>query len=148
MRVLASILIGSVVSIATYSALWSGFVVQQHSYGGDSALSQFGGTLAYFGIYLFPVLLVFSMGVMFAGEALLTKRKIRARGRWRWLAWTMLSLVVLGGITSLSTPALWMSAVICGTIAGAAGAFMYAIIPKKEEANQSPQTTRAFGPRV
>jgi uncharacterized protein involved in cysteine biosynthesis len=143
---LASTLCSSVLSAVIFAALWSGFVIRQHSYGGDTRLSQFGGTLLYFCIYLLPVLVVISLVVCFAGEALVAKKKIRALVAWRWLSWLFVSVVVLGGLTILANPALWVSSITCSAVAGFFGGIVYFSLLKKKEANQASEPTSGLAP--
>jgi ACR3 family arsenite efflux pump ArsB len=150
MRLVVSIIGGSVVSIVAFSALWSGFVVQHHSYGGDSRLSQFEGTLTFFGVYLFPILLAALLLVVISSEfALIKKKKVRAVTWWRRLTWGVVTIAVLAGITGTANPDLVLSALICGFAAATAGALVFehmvAGIPKKEEANQAPEPTAPSG---
>jgi hypothetical protein len=144
MRLVVSIVGGSVVSILAFSALWSGFVVQHHSYGGNSRLSQFGGTLIFFGVYLFPILLAALLLAVISSElALVKKKKIRAVIWWRRLTWGVVTIAVLAGITCSANPHLVLSALICGFAAATAGALVFermiARIPEEEEANQTPE---------
>jgi hypothetical protein len=138
MRLLASILGGSVVFIVAFSGLWSGFVVQHHSYGSDSRMSQFGGTLVFFGVYLFPVLLAALLVFVLSTELALIKKKkkVRAVAWWRWLTWTIVAVGVLAGITSFANPELGLAAVACAVVAAVLGALVYeriiASVPKNE----------------
>lgn len=145
MRIFASSLCSSVLSVVIFAALWSEFVVQHHSYGGDSRASRFGGTLLYFCIYLLPVMVAVSAIVSFAGEKFAAKKKIRALVAWRWITWLVASLLVLGGLTMLANPLLWSSAVICSAAAGIFGGAAYFSLLKKKEANQPSEPTAASG---
>ena len=126
MRILTGILSGSAVSIITFSALWSGFVVRHHSYGGDSRLSQFGGTLFYFSVYLLPILIVaLSIFVSLTEFVLIKKEKVSAVVWWRLLTWSAVTVGVLAGITSFAAPELGFASLVCGVIAAISGALVY-----------------------
>lgn len=137
MRLLASIFCGSIVSIVAFSALWSGFVVRHHSYGGDSRLSQFGGTLVFFGAYLLPILIAVLLIFMPSAELIfIQKKKRRVSAWWRWILWSIVSLSVLAGIAISEIPEQSFAAVVSGLVAGISGAVIYeriaASLPRNE----------------
>ncbi len=139
---IASTVFSSLLSVVVFAALWSGFVVRQHSYGGDTRLSQFGGTLLYFCVYLLPFLVAMSLVVCFVGEALASKKKIKALVALRWLSWLFVSIAVLGGLTILANPMLWTSSITCSAMAGVFGGIVYLSLLGMKEDNQPPQPTQ------
>ena len=121
MRSLASILIGSAISLVVFSVLWSSFVVPEHSYGGVTRVSQIGGTFLFFAATLFPVLLAALLVTMLTLEfALVRKKKIRAPSIWRASVWIAVSISALFVLT-LTTDTFRFSALACGLAATLAG---------------------------
>jgi hypothetical protein len=137
MRALVSILVGSVASLVAFSILWSFFVVPHHSYGGDSRLSQIGGTFLYFSFTLFPFLLAALLVAMLTLElALIQKKKVREPRLWRSIVWISVSALALMALT-ISTDTFRLSAIISGLAATIFGAFFQqriaVSIPKNEK---------------
>jgi hypothetical protein len=109
-----------------FSSVWSGFVVQSHSYGGDSRLSQFGGTLLFFCLSLLPLLIASLLIVLLPLEILLVRKKrIKGTSSFRFVAASVVIAAVLAGLAIQANSDLWIGAVVCGVVSSIAGAFGY-----------------------
>jgi hypothetical protein len=126
MRTVSSFLGGAIVSIAAFSIFWSLFIVKQHSYGGDSRLSQIEGTFVFFMIYLFPFLVGAVLLFVLPTELMFTRKKpLGARCAIRWVNWGIVAACGLAIPAALTTPDLALAAAICGLMAATIGGFVY-----------------------
>jgi cytochrome bd-type quinol oxidase subunit 2 len=133
MRILVSSFCSSVLSVAIFAALWSGFVVQHHSYGGESRISQYAGTLAFFCVTLLPILVAIALGVSFLDSWCTSRNGSGPRRIWRWLAWLLVCLIGLGGLTAIANPLLHAASVTCSLIAGSVVGPLYVGLLKRKQ---------------
>ncbi len=124
MRSVASILIAGLASLITFSVMWSTLVVPHHSYGGDSRLSQIGGTILFFGLTLFPVLLGALLLTMLSLEfAVIRRGKLRSPAKWRSAVWLGVCGLALGTMF-VETDNLGFTAIATAFVASIVGAFV------------------------
>jgi hypothetical protein len=115
--------------LLVFSSLWSLFVVTQHSYGGDGRVFQILGTVAFFGVYLLPVSIVFALLLVWPAE-LIVRRLDRPRQRhvMRIMAWFFAAAPAYLGIPATSNSEVALSALVCAALAALAAVIVCSCI--------------------
>jgi|GEM_PF-6872645 len=135
MRTLFAIITASGVMLVAFSVPWGIFVVTRHSYGVDSTVSQIGGTLAYFGIYLLLPSMLLALACVWPTDYFM-RRRLRSHGRavGRVVVWALVAGVVYVGAVVSAQSANVLGAIGCAAFASLLAAAVYArIAPSHSE---------------